>query len=101
MNEPSAEILQTWDILKSVAVRTLERKRRLGESAVIWRNGRPLITAGDMAAAEELPGAHQHDQLKHDSRMDETMTHMKSEPQSTATTANRAVHRTRTREQDP
>jgi hypothetical protein len=52
MNEPSTEIRRTWDILTSVAAQTLERKRRLGESAVIWREGRPLITEGDMTAAE-------------------------------------------------
>lgn len=49
MSQLSADVQRTWDILKQVAASTLERKRRLGESAVIWQDGRVVITEGDMA----------------------------------------------------
>ena len=32
------------DMLKKVATETLERKQRLGEYAVIWKNGKPVTT---------------------------------------------------------
>jgi hypothetical protein len=31
------------DVLKKVATVTLERKRRLGEYAVVWRDNKPVI----------------------------------------------------------
>ena len=31
------------DTLKSVATNTLERKRRLGEYAVVWQDNKPVI----------------------------------------------------------
>ena len=37
-----------WATLKKVAEDTLERKRRLGEYAVIWQDGKP-VTIGDDA----------------------------------------------------
>lgn len=51
MSERPDETQRTWDILKQVATRTLDRKRRLGESAIVWQDGRPVITAGDMTTA--------------------------------------------------
>lgn len=38
------KILET---LRQVAAATLERKRRLGHYAVIWRNGRPMAIGED------------------------------------------------------
>jgi len=32
------------DMLKKVATETLDRKQRLGEYAVIWKNGKPVTT---------------------------------------------------------
>ncbi len=35
------------DTLRKVAAETLERKRRLGHYAVIWRNGKPELIGED------------------------------------------------------
>jgi hypothetical protein len=47
MSEPSQETQRTWAILKQVSATTLERKRRLGEYAVVWENDQPTFTEGD------------------------------------------------------
>lgn len=61
MSQPSDDLQRTWDILKQVAASTLERKRRLGESAVIWQDGRVVITEGDMADVNRSPDVLEHD----------------------------------------
>jgi hypothetical protein len=61
MSQLPDDVQQTWDILKQVAASTLERKRRLGESAVIWQDGRVVITEGDMADANSSPNVSEHD----------------------------------------
>jgi hypothetical protein len=61
MSQPSADVQRTWDILKEVAASTLERKRRLGESAVIWQDGRVVITEGDMTDADGASDASARD----------------------------------------
>ena len=38
------QMLQT---LRQVAAETLEKKRRLGQYAVIWENGKPVIVGDD------------------------------------------------------
>jgi hypothetical protein len=43
MNKPSAESLYTLDVLRRAVANALERKRRLGQYAVIWQDGRPFI----------------------------------------------------------
>lgn len=35
------------DVLKQVASDTLERKRRLGHYAVVWRDGKPVAIGKD------------------------------------------------------
>lgn len=40
------------DILKQVATETLEKKRRLGHYAVVWRNGKATAIGDD---APEMP----------------------------------------------
>jgi hypothetical protein len=41
---------KTLDCLRKVAADTLERKRRLGHYAVIWRDGKPVIIGDDAPA---------------------------------------------------
>ena len=43
MNEITQETQQMLDMLKQVATETIERKRRLGEFAVVWRDNQPAI----------------------------------------------------------
>lgn len=47
MSELSDQTQIMWATLKKVAADTLERKRRLGEYAVIWQDGKPVFTEGD------------------------------------------------------
>lgn len=43
----SPDTQKTLDCLRKVAADTLERKRRLGHYAVIWRDGKPLLIGDD------------------------------------------------------
>ena len=45
--QDTQEILET---LRKVAADTLERKRRLGHYAVIWRDGKPVAIGQDAPA---------------------------------------------------
>lgn len=43
----SPDAQKTLDCLRQVAIDTLERKRRLGHYAVIWRDGKPVLIGDD------------------------------------------------------
>jgi hypothetical protein len=43
------EDLQALDVLKQAVAEALERKRRLGQYAVVWRDGRPAIIGAEQA----------------------------------------------------
>jgi len=45
--KPSKESLIMLDTLKTAVTHALERKRRLGQYAVVWRNGKPTQIEGD------------------------------------------------------
>jgi hypothetical protein len=45
---PSQEGQQTLDMLRRAVSKALEKKRRLGQYAVVWTNGRPVATGGDV-----------------------------------------------------
>lgn len=53
--QDTQEILET---LRKVAADTLERKRRLGHYAVIWRDGKPVAIGED--APDDLAVPHQN-----------------------------------------
>jgi hypothetical protein len=44
---PSQEGRQLLDTLRKSVAKALEKKRRLGQYAVTWQNGRPLVTGDD------------------------------------------------------
>jgi hypothetical protein len=46
MKEITPQTQQMLDVLKQVATETLERKRRLGQYAVVWRDNQPVIVGG-------------------------------------------------------
>ncbi len=50
---PSQEGQQLLGALRRSVAKTLERKRRLGQYIVIWRNGRPVMTGEDAPSANE------------------------------------------------
>ena len=41
------------DSLRAAVAETLERKRRLGQYAVIWENGRPALIGNDAPRGED------------------------------------------------
>ena len=43
MKEITEDTQKMLDVLKKVATATLERKRRLGEYAVVWQDNKPVI----------------------------------------------------------
>ncbi|MGI6302693.1 MAG: hypothetical protein ACOX52_16785 [Verrucomicrobiota bacterium] len=45
---PSPEGQKQLETLRQVADRTLEKKRRLGQYAVIWKDGKPVTTCADV-----------------------------------------------------
>ena len=47
MKTINPETQKIWDALTSVAVKTLDRKRRLGEYAVVYRQGKSVIIESD------------------------------------------------------
>ena len=47
MNFVSPEDQQILDALKNAVTEDLERKRRLGQYAVVWRHDRPAITGDE------------------------------------------------------
>ncbi|MBN2791649.1 MAG: hypothetical protein JXQ81_03980 [Desulfuromonadales bacterium] len=44
---PSQEGQQMLETLRQSVSKALEKKRRLGQYAVIWKNGKPMVTSGD------------------------------------------------------
>lgn len=50
---PSAQAQAMLQALRSAVDKSLERKRKLGQYAVIWQNGQPLQIGAD---APKVPG---------------------------------------------
>lgn len=50
----SPQTLEMLEVLKRVAAETLEKKRRLGHYAVVWKDGQPVLIGDD---APSDPGA--------------------------------------------
>lgn len=47
MTEPSPDAQKTLAALRKAVADALERKRRLGHYAVIWRDGKPVLIGED------------------------------------------------------
>ena len=54
MSQLSIEDQRCLDALRDAVAKALERKRRLGQYAVVWRDGRPVRIGGE--AEEESKG---------------------------------------------
>lgn len=48
---------RTLDVLKRAVAEALERKRRLGQYAVVWQDGRPVCIGPDAPAGPDADGA--------------------------------------------
>lgn len=55
MSTLSADDQRALDALRSAVAEALERKRRLGQYAVIWRNGQAVRIEPDRDASSEQP----------------------------------------------
>ena len=47
MSDIPQDTRRVLEVLKQVAINTLERKRRLGHYAVVWRDGKPVAIGED------------------------------------------------------
>jgi hypothetical protein len=45
--KPSPEGQRQLETLRQAVGKTLEKKRRLGQYSVVWRNGKPVVSGGD------------------------------------------------------
>lgn len=50
---PSQHARQILETLQRSVAKTLEKKRRLGQYAVVWNNGRPVMTGEDAPSSNE------------------------------------------------
>jgi hypothetical protein len=50
---PSQDASRMLEALRRAAAKALERKRRLGQYAVIWKNGKPVVTGEDAPRTNE------------------------------------------------
>lgn len=55
MTQPTPDTQTMLDSLRDAVTETLERKRRLGQYAVIWQDGKPVLV-GDDAPKQQLDG---------------------------------------------
>lgn len=53
--QPSPETQEILTALQRAVADALEKKRRLGQYAVIWKDGRPVMEGGEVAAAQPSP----------------------------------------------
>jgi hypothetical protein len=51
---PSDEGKQLLETLRQAVGKTLEKKRRLGQYAVIWKDGKPVLTGEDAPRVNEI-----------------------------------------------
>jgi hypothetical protein len=50
---PSAEGQKQLDALRQAVGKMLEKKRRLGQYAVTWQNGKPVVTGDDAPRTDD------------------------------------------------
>lgn len=53
MNAPSPKASQMLIILKQSVEKALDRKKRLGQYAVIWQDGKPVLVGDDAPPKSE------------------------------------------------
>jgi hypothetical protein len=51
---PSDEGKQLLETLRQAVGKTLEKKRRLGQYAVTWQDGKPVVTGEDAPRVNEI-----------------------------------------------
>ncbi|WP_048308415.1 hypothetical protein [Halomonas sp. PR-M31] len=64
MTQPTPDTQKMLDSLRTAVAETLERKRRLGQYAVIWEDGKPVLV-GDDAPPQQASEQYRQDQESH------------------------------------
>lgn len=59
MTQLAPDTQKMLDSLRSAVSETLERKRRLGQYAVIWQDGKPVLVGEDAPKDQEISSEHQ------------------------------------------
>lgn len=59
MTQLAPDTQKMLDSLRSAVSETLERKRRLGQYAVIWQNGKPVLVGEDAPNDQGTSPEHQ------------------------------------------
>lgn len=63
-NPPSQEGQQVLEILRQSVSKALEKKRRLGQYAVVWKNGKPVATGDDAPDPDKMATNNKGDLVK-------------------------------------
>jgi len=58
MNTPSQDTQKMLDVMRKAVEKALDRKKRLGQYAVIWQDGKPVLI-GEDAPKQHSKSAHQ------------------------------------------
>ncbi|WP_028588155.1 hypothetical protein [Desulfocurvus vexinensis] len=53
MNSPSPEGQEQLDALRQAVGKVLDKKRRLGQYAVTWQDGKPVVQGEDAPGADD------------------------------------------------
>ena len=56
---PSVKSQATLAVLREVIAKTLDKKQRLGQYAVVWQDGRPVLTGPDAPGQMTTSGSAQ------------------------------------------
>jgi len=56
---PSVKSQATLAVLREVIAKTLDKKQRLGQYAVVWQDGRPVLTGPDAPGQMATSGSAQ------------------------------------------
>ena len=55
MNTPSQDTQKMLNVMRKAVEKALERKKRLGQYAVVWQNGKPVLIGKDSSLAPFTP----------------------------------------------
>ena len=79
MNTPKPDSELMLDTLKQAVAKALDKKRRLGQYAVLWKNGQPTFTEGDRPKSHQMPSAIHEDSADYNSQAEPSEEEGKNE----------------------
>lgn len=60
MNTPSQDTQKMLDVMRKAVEKALNRKKRLGQYAVIWQDGKPVLVGEDAPNQHPTPETQPH-----------------------------------------